>query len=573
MVNKSIHIIKKNKNNNLVNKVSLKSVSFKDYQKIYNLKNNNTLYTGIYNNNNNNKPLYYIIYNFDNFDYTIYFKECDINSEKIIKKSIITNNGIKFITSNDIYETKYFGKWSNKADEIINFENDPNTINIKAIAGDFLFTNKSSFIFKGYDIVLSTNIAKFDFMGIGNHEFDQGIDTLSNLSSISCSPLLCSNLSKDDLKKINLLDNYSIIKQNIKFGCVSFCLQETFQLSIGAKDLKFKDMDYVLNKNEDFLKNSDIRILLFHDNIDNIIKYFELNPSKLYLIDVIITGHQHIIYNNYIKRDEYQVPIIQAGQNAEALGLIEINYNKHTKKITNISNRSIRIPSDFTQQQGIKKISDWVDKISEPYFEKNIGIIKDYPLDGLQKNVRSIETNLGNLISDANLYTIRKLLPEILAKNIFSITNSGSIRNNSELPINFKIKGETVIDIIPFNNMIVVFEIIGRNATNKLINSFAEQSLKNKTSGYWLQISENLKFDYKNNKYELIGGSMGETDKFYVVSNNFLATNGFYKQFNVLKQLEFEITSQNSLNEYIKSFSGEPLPEIIYKPYDNRIIF
>ena len=596
MVKKSIYLTLVNNNNELISDIYLKEVSFNDYQEIYNLENNYSLYTGIDNQdyekeyNTNNTPLYSVIYNFYNIDYKIYFEEGDIDSEKIIKKSTVVNNGmkfsatigpedinnnykIKFFTSNDTYETKYFGKWANKVDEIISSENDLNTINIKAISGDFLFQNKTSSILEGHDIILATNVVKFDFMGIGNHEFDQGLNVLNALSSMSCSPLLCSNLDKVDLETINALDNYSIIKKDISFGCVSFCTPETSFLAISAKDLKFKDMDYVLNKNEDFLKNSDIRILLFHDNIDNIIKYFELNPSKLYLIDVIITGHQHIIYNGYIKRDDYQVPVIQASEDAEVVGLVEINYNKHKKILTNMSNKFIEIPPDFPQKQEIKEISDWVDKISKPYFEKKIGIIKEYPLNGLRTDVRSIETNLGDLIADANLSTIRKISPEIPSKNIFSIINSGSIRNYSELPINFEIKGETVFEIIPFSNNVVAFEIIGRTSTNKLINSLAEKSLGNRTSGAWLQISENLKFDYINNKYELIGGSTSETDKFYAVTYNYIGNGGDgYEQFKDLKELEYDIPSQNSLIEYIESFPGEPLSEIIYKSYDNRII-
>jgi len=596
MVNKSIYVSLINNKNELVTDVYLESVSFRNYQETYLVQSKYTLYTGIDNQdyekeyNSNKEPLYSALLNIYNDSYKIYFDQKDIDSEKIITKSTVFNNGwkfstsigpedidnnykIKFFTINDTYETKYFGKWANKVDEIISDDHHANTINMRAIAGDFLFINKTSSILEGHDIVLATNVAKFDLMGIGNHEFDQGLNTLNDLSSMSCAPFLCSNLDEEDLKIINALDHYSIMKKGIVFGCVSFCIPETSFLTLAAKDLKFKNMDYVLTKNKDFLEKSDIRILLFHDNIENILEYFEINPSKLYLIDVIITGHQHIIVNSYIKRDAYQIPVIQAGVNAQVVGFIELNYNKRQKKLTNISNQSIEIPNNFPQKPEIKEISEWVEKITKPYFEKNIGIIKEYPLNGIETDIRSIETNLGDLITDAYLYTIRKVSPEFSLENIFSITNSGAIRNNSEFPINFEIKGETVSEIIPFNNYIVVFEIIGRMAVDKLIKSLAEKSFTNRNSGGWLQISENVKFDYKNNKYELISGSKNETDTFYVVTVDFIGNGGDgYDQFKELKELEYDIPTQNSLIEYIASFPGKPLPEIIYPSSGNRII-
>jgi 2',3'-cyclic-nucleotide 2'-phosphodiesterase (5'-nucleotidase family) len=424
MVNKSIYVSLTNNKNELVTDVYLESVSFDNYQETYPVQSKYTLYTGIDNQdyekeyNSNKAPLYSVLLNIYNDSYKIYFEQKDIDSEKIITKSTVFNDGvkfsatigpedidnnykIKFFTLNDTYEAKYFGKWAQKVDEIISADNHVNTINIRAIAGDFLFINKTSSILEGHDIVLATNVAKFDFMGIGNHEFDQGLNTLNDLSSMSCAPFLCSNLDKEDLKIINALDHYSITKKGILFGCVSFCTPETSFLTLAAKDLKFKNMDYVLTKNKDFLEKSDIKILLFHDNIENILKYFEINPSKLYLIDVIITGHQHIIVNSYIKRDDYQIPVIQAGVNAQVVGFIEINYNKHQKKLTNISNQSIEIPNNFPQKPEIKEISDWVEKITKPYFEKSIGIIKEYPLNGIELDIRSIETNLGVCMADA----------------------------------------------------------------------------------------------------------------------------------------------------------------------------
>jgi 2',3'-cyclic-nucleotide 2'-phosphodiesterase/3'-nucleotidase/5'-nucleotidase len=479
------------------------------------------------------------------------------------------NIKIKILTLNDTYQTNYYGRWTQKANEIIDNEKDTSTIFVKVFGGDFLFPSKYSFILDGHDMILASNASQFNVIGIGNHEFDGGKPVLAELALMSNTPLLCSNLDLFVLSQLNMKDNYSFTINNVKFGAVAFLTQETPQLSNGSRDLKFESIKYVFETQKKFLLSSDIKILVFHDNIERIIEYLEFYPCDKELVDVIVTGHQHIVYAGYIDRPNYRIPIVQMGQDAFGLGYIELDYNTCCKRIVNSFVDVKVIPPTLPETPEIELLTKWVQDISAPYFQLTIGFVRDYPLNGLRQFVRNQEVNMGDLVADSFLYT--GLVSSISApkENIFAITNSGSVRNNSVLPIGFEITGEYIYTILPFQNSLVAIEIIGRSNVNKLINYLALTSLSKKALGGWLQISKNLFFDYITNTFELIDGTQGETDKFYLIVTDFLADGGDgYTELTKLKTLLIDVPVQNSLINYIGFLGGN----VSYTDVYTRII-
>ncbi len=85
---------------------------------------------------------------------------------------------VKILEINDTYQANYFGRWGQKALDIINSNTTPDTTFVKIFAGDYLFTNKYSSIMEGHEMVLSSNACDIDVGSLGNHEFDNGTDTL-----------------------------------------------------------------------------------------------------------------------------------------------------------------------------------------------------------------------------------------------------------------------------------------------------------------------------------------------------------------------------------------------------------
>jgi len=75
-------------------------------------------------------------------------------------------------------------------------------------------------------------------------------------------------------------------------------------------------------------------------------------------------------------------------------------------------------------------------------------------LDGRRESVRSVETNLGNLIGDAFIWQAQQI-GGLTGDPVIAFTNGGGIRNASVIAANTDLSVADVIDILPFDNSVV----------------------------------------------------------------------------------------------------------------------
>lgn len=202
-------------------------------------------------------------------------------------------------------------------------------------------------------------------------------------------------------------------------------------------------------------------------------------------------------------------------------------------------------------------------------FNLVIGKIINYDLNGIRTIVRSNETNLGNLVTDSLLYAGLITFTNIPKENIFAFVNSGSIRNNTILYKNTDLKVSDVYTIIPFAEIYKGIEIVGRSAVNNFLNYIGTRSLSLRGTGAWLQITQNMEFNYKTKNYILKGGSENETDKFYCIVTSFIANGGDgYTELPKYNIIDTKIKSHQNLINYIKYIGGS----VSYSDTKTRLI-
>ena len=461
---------------------------------------------------------------------------------------------IKILTLNDTYDPKYMGQWKQKQVDIFNVT-PTDTLQLSIFGGDFLFPNKGSSIMQGNDMVLASNICHFDAIGVGNHEFDAGQNILAQLSLESNSPLICSNISKTTCDKLNLEYNYTLLKGGINVGIIAFVTQETSYISLGGTGIDFLSIDEMFNLHEKFLSNCDLKCLIFHAKISYLYDYMKLHPEKKKLVDFVVCGHEHIIFADYIERDNgCPIPVVEMGSDTSGIGIIDLVLNK-TRKYPVESSVRVEVIDTLTAPiyPASKILLDWVNKIEAPFFKEEIGIVLNYNLNGIKSSIRNQETNLSDLVADSYLYSGIREPFAIIPENIASILNSGSIKNNSIIPINTKITTETVYTIVPFQNALYAIVVKGRSKFNELITYLGKASFSKKNTGGWLQISKNLVFNYVNNTYTLTNGTNNETDLFYLMMPDYLANGGDeYSELIKYDRLLLGTPCQNALINYIK---------------------
>ncbi len=200
-------------------------------------------------------------------------------------------------------------------------------------AGDFSQGTPYFNFYNGRVEVDALNRMKYDAVTLGNHEFDNGIDTLAVVLRNAQFPIVSSNydVRKTPLKGF-ILPYLITYRSEIKIGIMALDVNPKgliFQKNY--KGLKYKNPVKVAQKTSFYLKKikkCDVVICLSHlgsDSTDIDVNDFQI-AKKTKLIDVIIGGHSHTLLENTKTLNAAGKPVIiaQMGKSGLFLGRIDL---------------------------------------------------------------------------------------------------------------------------------------------------------------------------------------------------------------------------------------------------------
>lgn len=349
---------------------------------------------------------------------------------------------------------------------------------ILADAGDYSQGTVYVSTTKGANAVALMNAAGYDVATIGNHEFDYGYENLDTIMEDAEFQVLCADVTKDGEA---IFDANTIIeKGGVKIG---FFGLETPEAQTKANPALIKDLEFVAGKDlyacaqaqVNALKEqgADIIICLAHLGVDK-----ESAPNRsvdmydnVTGIDFVIDGHSHSVMAAgvekiqtgekdgapvYAENPFASKPIQSTGTAFANVGVIVID--DATKKIE--SNELVPMEnyegSDKTVADAAKAIVDEIDAEYGAVFAKS-----DVDLNGNRDpGNRTEETNLGNLITDAMVWSVLKDEGSIKvpAANVVAITNGGGIR---AAIAKGDITKKDVNTVLPFGNTVAVVYVTG----------------------------------------------------------------------------------------------------------------
>jgi 5'-nucleotidase len=217
-------------------------------------------------------------------------------------------------------------------------ENEKNVLLLDA--GDFSQGTPYFNFFNGRIEVDAMNRMNYDAVTIGNHEFDNGVDTLAVILKNAQFPVLSSN--------------YELAGTPLKEEVKPYLLMERGGLRIGIMALDINPKGLVIENNykgvvyddpvdkaieiSTLLKRKekcDVIICLSHlgsDTTKNVVNDFEI-ASKTRYIDVIIGGHSHSMIANTTFRNAAGKPVViaQEGKSGFYLGRVELELEKKSQ--------------------------------------------------------------------------------------------------------------------------------------------------------------------------------------------------------------------------------------------------
>ncbi len=326
-------------------------------------------------------------------------------------------------------------------------------------AGDTVHgTNLVNFT-EGIDMIQLLNYIGYDAMVPGNHDFNYGYKHLEDLVKFAKFKVVSANVEKDGT---SLFAKYTILERDgYRFAIVGLSAPETVIMTHPANVVGLDFLDPIVTTKSlvDSLKSSvDFVIVLSHLGYSK----DKVLAESVSGIDVIIGGHSHTaiakpeLVNNVI--------IAQTGEYTKNLG--RVNLIIEDGKIVDYNGELIPVVYTIPKEPIVNAIvKTFENKLLNVMGEIVGASIVD--LIGDRANVRTEETNMGNLITDIMLANCDADLV---------MTNGGGIRASIA-------KGDITINdiytVLPFDNTLVVLELTGaqiKAALEHAVRKYPEQN-------------------------------------------------------------------------------------------------
>jgi 2',3'-cyclic-nucleotide 2'-phosphodiesterase (5'-nucleotidase family) len=374
------------------------------------------------------------------------------------------------------------------------------------------------------------NLLRPNAFSLGNHEFDYGKESLSELLHGAGFPVLSANLV--DTKSGKPFAGTYIIKKigTANVAIVGLMTQELPTLSVpkNIAGLSVLPLSETLNGLVPELKRrgADIIVALTHQGVTEDSLLAVLCPD----IDVIVGGHSH----TPLYRPKYVngILIAQAGSRGRWLGRINLTVDVQKDTVTSASAELIECRSaDVVPDPVVAAAVNDLEKLADK--ELNV-IIAELTTDW--KRSSSGESNIGNWIADA----MRSYAGADIA-----FQNSGGIRKEM-------LAGAVTVrdfwEISPFSNTLVSFTVDGAVLRSMLAHQVAINDDLCQISGasyvYRIRNGKRALHNVKIGKHPL-----DEKKKYTIVTNNYVAAQS--KKYFGLDLPESAITQLNVIDRDI----------------------
>ena len=331
---------------------------------------------------------------------------------------------------------------------------------ILADAGDFSQGAPYVSLSQGHTAIEMMNAVGYDIATLGNHEFDFGYDKLMENLKDANFPVISANVYKDG--KLILPATAILERGGLKIGFFGMETPETAtkvnpSLISGISFSPFEQLYEAAQSAVDSLKAEgvDLIIGLWHLGIDDESASNGYRSSDVYDkvegIDFVIDAHSHTV----MTEDGDNNPIQSTGTRFATIGAVIID-NATGKIVDHYLLPTQYLKKDDDVDATAQEIISAVDEEYGAPFATTEVLLNGERDPGN----RTMETNLGDLISDAMVWSVtREGGPEQdEVAGVVGITNGGGIRASIEIG---EVSMKDVNTVLPFGNTVAVVYVKG----------------------------------------------------------------------------------------------------------------
>ncbi|NEQ50802.1 MAG: PEP-CTERM sorting domain-containing protein [Leptolyngbya sp. SIO3F4] len=352
-----------------------------------------------------------------------------------------------------------------------------------------------------YDAIGLRNIG-YDAIILGNHDFDFGpeilADFISEYNAIGGSgTYLSANLDfSGEAGLQSLVDNGSIAKSIVvekageQIGIVGATTPNLPFIASPGNVVVGQDVQASVQAEIDALTAAGVENIIFVSHLQGVAEDQEL-IAQLSGVDVAIAGggdeildsgdDSNLIPGDFASNtypitvqdaDGNDVPVVTTAGQYRYIGQLVVEFENGVATV--IEPGTASDPVAVIGEIDAATQSDVTDPVAAAVavIDNNVIATSEVGLDGITDNIRSRETNLGNLIADSFLWQANEVAADFGLGDVdIALANGGGIRNDSILPAGDLTEGDT-FDVLPFTNFLSVFEDIdGVTLKNLLENA------------------------------------------------------------------------------------------------------
>lgn len=385
-------------------------------------------------------------------------------------------------------------------EKIRNKEGNNLLLNAGDVFSGTLFFNK----YLGQADVEFMNELGYDAMTFGNHEFDKESRVLADFIKNARFPFVSSNIQFVKDPDLGPLFNSEIGNPGETGEIYPAIIKDIAGEQVGIFGLTTEDTEFLANPGENIVfedavqKSAETVKMLEEAGVNKIIALSHLGYQKDLVIadqvsgiDVIVGGHTHTKLDAPVVKNADTEPtlIVQASEYGRYLGQLDVAFDEKgvlsewdgelLDLLQKDENGAFVYQEDEWAQQRLAELSGPIEELKNQV----VGYTA-VPLDGERANVRTKETNLGNLIADSMLAKARESVDAQIA-----MQNGGGIRSSIDQG---EISLGEVLTVMPFGNTLVTLDLTGEEIWKALEHSVA--GVEN-GAGQFMQIA-GLRFKY-----------------------------------------------------------------------------
>lgn len=328
----------------------------------------------------------------------------------------------------------------------------PNAILLDA--GDFLHGLPIALLSEGRDVVALMKEAGYNATALGNHDFNYGVDVLNERvqqAQIQPNPLqmLSANVQFESQEHKPWL---TLTVNGIKVGIFGLTTPDTL-ITVSpaiAADVTISDPAEAAKQAVAELQaeKCDLIIALAHIGNDATSSYKSLVlAEQVEGIDVIVDGHSHVETEQQLQNGSIVVSLNGEGSQ---VGVLTLSYLPKSDTIESYTNRvyNRQDVDTIVPDEALSAKIAAIQTEQTALLQQVVGYT-EVDLLGEKQDVRTGETNLGNLCCDAL----------IAATNAdVAIMNGGNIR--ASIPVGDITQGD-ILTVMPYSNMVVTKQVTG----------------------------------------------------------------------------------------------------------------